>query len=172
METAYTIANGTNGIIIAVVVGFISIFPLGCLAFTIFVWRRIRSPQKKYEPSNKLKISHWERRLLGAHFSLDSNLEERVRALRVYQRRKSRIYYVLLIIGIIYTAISAIFLLILLSAFCFQQSWLSMVISANWHLMGPYIFLPLFIILMVAVVIWIFYWVWLLFIKDSAPIIL
>ncbi|MFC1593276.1 hypothetical protein ACFL4C_04615, partial [Candidatus Omnitrophota bacterium] len=90
MELSYAITN-TDGGIIAFVVSFISIIFLGCLSFTIFIWRRIGLPQEKFKPSEKLTISYWEERFLGAHFGTEPNLAARFRALRAHQRRNQRI---------------------------------------------------------------------------------
>jgi len=170
MELSYAITN-TDGGISAFVVTFLSIIFLACLAFTIFSPRMIMKPPPKLaEPSDKLIISWGERRWLGVRSVTEPNLAARVLAFRARLRLIRPILTTIAsIIGVIITIFSAIVLILVLSSF-FQQSWLARVIALNFSLIGPYIFLPLFILLSVPCLAWLFLVVRLQVTKNIVPI--
>ena len=177
MEISYATTSSTDSGTIAVVIGFISIIFLMCLAASIYLWWRIKSPPKREKPSEKLTMSWGEQRLLGVFWSggnsgkSDPNIIQRLRALRVHIRRKSRTHYLaLIVISTICTLYAIIFLLIFLAAFVFQQSWLAKLIGVTYQFLFYYVFIPLFIMLGVACLVALIIHIRLWAIKDNAPI--
>ena len=153
MELSYAV-SGTDGGVTTFVVTFMSIIFLGSLAFTIFMPRKMKSPPKLAEPSGELNISWGEWPLFRFLYGTEPNLAARVRAFRARMRHNQPIgATIAFIIGIIFTIFSAIFLVIVISAFIFPQSLPTRVIGLSWALL-PYIFLPLFILLCVACLAW------------------
>jgi hypothetical protein len=171
MELPYAVTNNDSGIIVFAIT-FLSIIFLGSLAFTIFMPRIMMNPPPKLaEPSDEIYISWGERRFLGVQSGTEPNLAARVRALRARQRFIRPIAITIIrIIGVIITIVSAIFLILALSAFFPPQFWLTRVIVLNYSLLGPYIFLPIFILLGVLGLTWMIVVFRLLGNKDIAPI--
>ena len=143
MELSYATVSNIDGGTIAAVIGFIALMFLACLAFTFWAWWRIKSPVKSEDPNS---MSYPEQRLLGAPLGgTIPYVKPRLRALRVHLRRNHRNFsYLFLVIGIITTMFPAIFLVILITAFFFQQSWFAKLIGSNFYYFGPYLFFPLF----------------------------
>lgn len=117
-------------------------------------------------------MSYGEERYLGGGLFGGTiiNLKPRLRALKVHLRRKDKIAGVLLlIIGIIMTIFVAVFSTVAF-LIIFQGSWLTRTIGSNFYYIGPYVFLPLFVLLGVSgLAILIFearFWA----IKDRAPL--